>query len=51
MWIGKDSDAAQFFFDIRHIAATEAIEVYDPYLDLRLIFDEEGVKVYRLEVR
>lgn len=38
-------------FQIRYIATAEAIEVYDPYLDLRLIFDEEGVKVYRLEVR
>lgn len=39
------------FFHIRHIAATEAIEVHDPYLYFHLIINEEGVRVYRLEVR
>ncbi len=38
-------------FKIRYIATTDVIEAYDPYLDVRLIFDAEGVKVYRLEVR
>lgn len=38
-------------FKIRYIATTEVLEAYDPYMDVRLIFDAEGVRVYRLEVR
>lgn len=38
-------------FQIRYIATTDLIEVYDPYLNVRLIYDEGGVRVYRLEVR
>lgn len=38
-------------YRIRYIATQERIEVFDPVMDVQLIYDEDGVRIYRLGTR
>lgn len=38
-------------FRVRYIVTNEAVDAYDPSVDIQLIYDEDGVKIYRLAVR
>jgi len=38
-------------YNIRYIATGEVIEAFDPIMDIQLIYDEGGAKVYKLGLR